>query len=241
MPLDLCLVLQSIANMWKACLLVFISTALARNVPFTSGDTSNWTPLAEDVSISRRAASGWTYQGCYLDSVGKRSLAYPSNRDYSIQTVETCTSWCTANKYSYCGLEYSTECYGDYNLSEDLRVPESDCSMPCAGNSSQICGNGNRLSVYTTGAADTGPSTNPGPDGWKFLACYTDAGDSRTLSTPQGVSAGPSGMTVAQCTAACKSGGYRFAGLEYGDECVYLLSGTKISRTYRYSGATVTT
>lgn len=178
---------------------VFASAAFARNVPL----------------IGRDAAS-YTYLGCYQDSVGKRTLNYPSNRDYSVQTVETCTGWCSANRFSYCGLEYGSECYGDYSLPENLTAPESDCSMQCAGNSSQVCGNGNRLSIYTSGVVDSAPSTNPGPSGWSFKACYTDSADSRTLSAP--AEAGPSGMTVVQCTAACQSGGYRYAGLEYANE-----------------------
>jgi hypothetical protein len=64
---------------------VFASAAFARNVPLLSRDTASY-----------------TYLGCYQDSVGKRTLNYPSNRDYSVQTVDTCTSWCTTNKFSYC-------------------------------------------------------------------------------------------------------------------------------------------
>lgn len=187
-----------------ASLVILASTAFARNIP----------PL-----LSSRDTTTWTYTGCYQDSVNKRTLTYASNRDYNVQTIETCTTWCASNKFSFCGLEYGSECYGDYNLpTASVTAPESDCSMPCAGNFSEICGNGNRLSVYTSGSTTTGPSTNPGPAGWSFLACYSDAGDSRTLSTPQSVQAGASGMTVAQCTAACASGGYRYAGLEYSDE-----------------------
>jgi hypothetical protein len=182
-------------------LAVFTSTALARTVPLLSRDVSSY-----------------TYLGCYQDSVSKRTLNHPSNRVSNVQTVETCTSWCAANRFGYCGVEYGDECYGDYSLPATLAAPDSDCSMPCAGNSSQICGNGDRLSVYTSDSADPAPSTNPGPDGWSFLACYTDTADSRTLSTSQSVNSGSSGMTVAQCTAACGQVGYRFAGLEYADQ-----------------------
>lgn len=188
--------------MQTAWLVALACTAFARSVPL----------LARDVAT-------YTYLGCYQDSVGKRTLNYPSNRDYDAQTVETCTSWCVANNFGYCGVEYGSQCYGDYSLpAGSLTAPESDCSMPCAGNSSQICGNGDRLSVYTSSTAVSAPSTNPGPDGWNFLACYTDSADSRTLNTPQSVESGSSGMTVAQCTAACRLGGYRFAGLEYANE-----------------------
>jgi hypothetical protein len=180
---------------------ILASSAFARNVPLLSRDVSPY-----------------TYLGCYRDSVDKRTLNHPSNRDSDVQTVETCTSWCEANKFGYCGLEYGNECYGDYSLAATLAAPESDCSMPCAGNSSQACGNGDRLSVYTSGDTDSAPSTNPGPDGWSFLACYTDTADSRTLSTLQSLDSGSSGTTVAQCTAACGQAGYRYAGLEYADQ-----------------------
>jgi hypothetical protein len=190
-----------VVNMQTGLLAILASQAFARNVPLLSRDVSSY-----------------TYLGCYQDSVGKRTLNYASNRDSGIQTVETCTSWCAANRYIYCGLEYGNECYGDYSLPESLTAPDSDCSMPCAGNSSQVCGNGDRLSVYTSGDTDSAPSTNPGPDGWSFLACYTDSADSRTLSTLQNVNSGSSGMTVAQCTTACAQVGYRFAGLEYANQ-----------------------
>jgi hypothetical protein len=72
-------------NMQTVLLGTFAATAFARNVPLFSRD-----------------AAPYTYLGCYQDSVGKRTLKYPSNRDYSTQTVETCTSWCSTNKYSYC-------------------------------------------------------------------------------------------------------------------------------------------
>lgn len=192
----------AVVNMYAGWFVLFGYTAFARNVPLVARDVASY-----------------SYSGCYQDSVSKRTLNYPSNRDYNVQTVETCTTWCAASKFSYCGLEYGSQCYGDYSLpAGNLTAPDSDCSMPCAGNSSQVCGNGNRLSVYTSGVADSAPSTNPGPVGWNFLACYTDSADSRTLRTPQSVGSGASGMTVAQCAAACRSGGYRYAGLEYADE-----------------------
>lgn len=72
--------------MQTALLGTLAATALARNVPLL---------------FSRDIAS-YTYLGCYQDNIGKRTLRYPSNRDYSSQTIETCTSWCDANKYTYC-------------------------------------------------------------------------------------------------------------------------------------------
>lgn len=151
--------------------------------------------------------------------MSQRTLSYASNKDFAVQTVETCTLWCAARGFNFCGLEYGAECHGDYTLPENVEAQEEDCSMPCAGNSSQICGNGNRLSVYAAdGVGKSGPVTNSGFGDWTFRGCYTDSAGERTLSTPQDVEASEAGMTVARCADACGAGGYRFAGLEYADE-----------------------
>ena len=117
-------------------------------------------------------------------------------------------------------ISTSSECYCDHNLVGATPEPETDCSMPCKGNTSEICGNGNRLSVYTTGGSTSvSPATNPGPAGWSSLGCYTDSTSTRSLRYGQSVSAGSDAMTVAQCTNACGAAGYSLAGVEYAREC----------------------
>jgi len=45
--------------------------------------------------------------------------------------------------------------------------------MACSGNANEPCGGPNRLNIFWSGATPLSPpSTNPGPPGWKFLACY---------------------------------------------------------------------
>ena len=63
---------------------------------------------------------------------------------------------------------------------------------------------------------DVGPFTNPGVLGFSSLGCYTEATTGRAL--PQG--ANPTQVTIAGCVGACKTGGYKMAGMEYGGECV---------------------
>jgi len=46
-----------------------------------------------------------------------------------------------------------------------------ECSMPCAGNSSEVCGGPNLLTLFWTGQAN--PQTNPGTGPWSFAGCYT--------------------------------------------------------------------
>lgn len=94
------------------------------------------------------------------------------------------------------------ECYCGHQLSSSsTKEADTDCNMVCSGDSTEICGAGDRLTVFSSG---TSPGTNPGPNGWASLACYSDSTSARTLRYSESVPAGSSGMTVAQCTATCQ-------------------------------------
>ena len=74
--------------------------------------------------------------------------------------------------------------------------------MSCKGNSNETCGGSNGLSMYQL-------------TGWSSVGCWTDAVGSRTLPQAQ---YGLGDLTVEKCTTACKQGGYKYAGVEYGNE-----------------------
>lgn len=67
-------------------------------------------------------------------------------------TPVSCLGMCGMFGYTAAGLEYGNECYcGDVSniiSSNAIRMPETDCSMPCPGNLTSICGAGNRMSLY---------------------------------------------------------------------------------------------
>jgi hypothetical protein len=93
----------------------------------------------------------WTYQGCLYDDAVKRTFPYqidwPSNN-----TATNCLSLCSEYGYGAGGMEYGEQCFcGDQAhviAAGNNFYPESDCNMPCPGNSSQLCGAGNRISFY---------------------------------------------------------------------------------------------
>ena len=92
----------------------------------------------------------YTYHGCYTDSVVERVLTGASQSG-SDMTVHRCASMCA--RYTYFGTEYGTECFcGDILRNTATPVDEIECGMTCAGNMTQLCGNGNRLSVYSKSA-----------------------------------------------------------------------------------------
>jgi hypothetical protein len=69
--------------------------------------------------------------------------------------------------------------------------------------------NGNVSSIIPTG-----PSINPGVNGFNSIGCYTEGTNARAL--PVGMNTAD---TVAACVNACGSSNYLYAGLEYGGQC----------------------
>ena len=93
-------------------------------------------------------AGGWSFEGCRTEATGVRALSAGAWASGSM-TLESCASFCQGHRYF--GTEYGVECYcGDTFESGSVAALLDDCSMTCAGNRSEFCGAGNRLSVYTS-------------------------------------------------------------------------------------------
>ncbi|KAJ7119093.1 WSC domain-containing protein [Mycena epipterygia] len=128
-------------------------------------------------------------------------------------TVETCIAFCGGGGFIFAGVEFGQECCTSI---PGGKAPLTDCSQPCAGNHSEICGASGRLSIFASGAPS--PALVPAPTtGWSYQGCFTDNTANRTLPVPVNV---PVGVTAETCTAACQAlGGFTHAGLEDGHEC----------------------
>ncbi|KAF3037548.1 hypothetical protein E8E11_001641 [Didymella keratinophila] len=171
----------------------------------------------QDTPLKKALPSGWTYSGCYTDNTNPRTLHSDGYADDSM-TESTCISYCNGKGYSFAGIEYGRECYCDNRiLDTGLQKADSECSFTCPGSGSGSCGAGNYMSIFTNGKGlSFGPIFNPGFDDWKSLGCYTDSIGERTLEFPANVE----GVNSAgRCAAACQQAGYKYAGLEYGQEC----------------------
>ena len=88
-----------------------------------------------------------------------------------------------------------------------------------------MCGGSQRVSVYKQTNYTPSTYTNPGPLGSVYIGCFQDMLSDRALAEAQWFN---STMTVANCVSFCESGKYKFAGLEYGDQC---FCGAKMSAT----------
>ncbi len=171
----------------------------------------------------------YRYAGCFKENNPGRQLQVqvygsPNNANGK------CIAACSAAGYIFAATQYNTECWcGNYRPKQV--VDEKNCNFPCSGNVSETCGgnginqDGSYLSLFGDKTRfdgnvtkDVGPFVNPGVLGFIGLGCYTEATTGRALAN----GANPTNVTIAGCIAACQTGGYSKAGMEYGGECVRL-------------------
>lgn len=157
----------------------------------------------------------WTYNGCYTD-YERRKLSGPSYYDSLNMTQASCVAFCSTINYPYAGVEYSSECYCGLTIgSGSSKLDDAECGFTCSGNATEVCGAGNRLSVFYAQTLDT-TRTNPGPEGTQRLGCVVDDVYKRVLAV---LKASEEEMTVAKCMESCKADGFSIAGVEFGREC----------------------
>ncbi|KAH8902429.1 WSC-domain-containing protein, partial [Coniochaeta sp. PMI_546] len=180
-----------------------------------------------------------TYQGCFTEATSGRALSskqiYGSSSNGNMN-LDTCASFCFDNGYTMFGVEYGQQCYCGNNLNAgSVWAPNQDeCSTPCPGNSSQFCGAGKHLNVYSlVPGSGFDPSTHfstkyPEPlrignasiGIWNYTGCYTEATAGRALSSAKlSGSSATFGMTIDTCIKFCYGKGYTMSGVEYGQEC----------------------
>ncbi|KAK4033135.1 putative fungistatic metabolite [Parachaetomium inaequale] len=123
------------------------------------------------LTIVTAPSSGYTYHGCYNettglpDTAGMRALGGGTNLVRAgNMTVEMCWEFCRSGagdasggktgKFLFAGVEYARECWCAQALSSlSEKVPDSECNLPCEGNTTQACGGNLKLTVYMAGAA----------------------------------------------------------------------------------------
>jgi hypothetical protein len=163
----------------------------------------------------------FTYQGCYTDNnASGRALMY-QQPDNTSMTVESCISVCSGLGYTIAGMEYSKQCFCDNYIRYSPSVlADGKCNMPCSGNSGEMCGAGNIVSIYSNGtmtpykAATTQTTGLPGS--WKYKGCLSDAaGGTRSLP----YLATYSNNSNTYCLSLCQQYGYNAGGTEYGEQC----------------------
>ncbi|KAK0632014.1 hypothetical protein B0T14DRAFT_490452 [Immersiella caudata] len=187
--------------------------------------------------------NGFVHLGCYSEGTTGRTLTHGvsgATIPGSEMTVDRCTAACLNANYLLAGVEYGGECFCGNTISNG-GAPAAGCNMLCNGNSSEYCGAGNRLNVYTRGqlpsitatptSTGTASSTSslsglapepteteisqpPAVGNYEWFGCRTEATGVRALS---GATYASDDMTLQSCQAFCSS--FTYFGVEYGREC----------------------
>lgn len=167
-----------------------------------------------DLSPSHHLPSGFRYVGCFFDSPEDRVFTSAVIESDDNLTGASCSSFCASKGYPYSGTEFSDQCY--CGLSQPSES-SNNCNMPCAGDSSEVCGGPNGITVYYNPRA--APHTYPGDYCWEPLGCYTDSVSARSLERRVSTPGGDAEISAELCLETCRDQGFTFAGLEYGKEC----------------------
>jgi hypothetical protein len=151
---------------------------------------------------------------CYSDDRFSRALSYQVTPT-ELMTHEYCQNSCAAQNYTLAGAEYANQCYCDTALRNSKGIASNGaagCNMVCTGNTAQICGGADRLTLFYKK--------------WRAVGCYVDAQANRTMPPHIAIDGytylhmtDKSTMTPESCQRHCELNGYKWAGLEYSSHC----------------------
>jgi len=156
------------------------------------------------------------YAGCFSD-VSTFTLSSFSS-DYI--TNQICAARCLQQGYAFSGIQNAGCKCG--NTAPKTAAAESGCSYTCSGDTKQFCGGYAAVSVYKASTAATAtvsdtsgiPKSNVTYPG--YLGCWNE--NNAALILPATVLQ-TNTMTIDQCIATCKSGNYKYAGIQSGKRC----------------------
>lgn len=146
--------------------------------------------------------------GCYQKPPdGQPGLSDAYSFTSNQMSTQMCLEGCRQlGGYSWAATSSGHTCYcgNRYDLGAGMYVPTDQCQTPCYGNSSQTCGDLNRLSVFTIGP--TAPPINnfavlsgsPGTAPNGALGCYQ-----KSSSVPIAYTFNSANMTADVCNVAC--------------------------------------
>ncbi|AFR96749.2 transmembrane receptor [Cryptococcus neoformans C23] len=185
-----------------------------------NGTTSNSGTLRDD---------GSEYLGCY-DDPAAASDGLLGQATYSFQslsmTTEVCIEACAQAGRRWAATLSARSCYcGDeFYYGTGTFMPDSYCTVACTGNSSEICGDYYKSSVYNiTGVQQIANASDSHLAGYQ--GCYQDKSGHLALTNNSWAS---ESLTPLTCINGCSELGYSYAGVEGGNTCY---CGSQVSST----------
>ncbi|KAI4727804.1 WSC-domain-containing protein [Aureobasidium sp. EXF-10728] len=104
------------------------------------------------------ANPGWVTVGCYSEATNyNRALNSTYYIDTNGMTPAACQSFCKARGLKFADVEYGQECWcgnAIQIINGAKKLPnDSQCSKPCTGDSTKMCGGSGTLNIYKSPSA----------------------------------------------------------------------------------------
>jgi hypothetical protein len=195
------------------------SSVTTSNAPTGTATSTGPTSTTSAVGVATSLPTGWAYKGCWLDQQYGRILGTQAPTSDTL-TVESCVQACAGLGYSIAGMEYFTQCYcGNAMINQAVTAPEADCNTACGGNAAEMCGGGDRMSIYsneTTLKITPVPKVQATYGSWNYTGCLIDNAVTRTF--PYQIEM-LTNNTAENCLSQCQKFGYPAGGMEYAEQC----------------------
>ncbi|KJE05540.1 transmembrane receptor [Cryptococcus gattii NT-10] len=171
---------------------------------------------------------GSEYLGCYNDPItvsdgllGQATYTFQS----SSMTTEVCIEACAQAGTKWAATLSARNCYcgNEFYYGTGTFMPDSYCTVACTGNSSEICGDYYKSSVYNITGVQVANASDSHLAGYQ--GCYQDTSGHLALTNNSWTS---TSLTPLTCINGCSELGYSYAGLEGGNTCY---CGSQVSST----------
>ena len=176
-------------------------------------------------TTSVASVGNYSYVACYVEGTSGRALTgLQINAPTAGMTNEYCIQQCNMSGFTVAGTEYSYQCFCGNDLQNGAVISpnQADCNMPCSGNGSEICGAGDRLTIYSS--LSTIPVYQPPsikttglPGSWTWVGCFANNVNNTDATLYAWIS--NTNQSVETCLNLCHSYGYQSAALQYDTYC----------------------
>merc|ERR1712117_726387 len=167
--------------------------------------------------------------GSELPAIVNTSIVPASDNDLQLQhilagsiknsttnTPEECIISCNATGFAYAGLQDGNRCVC-MNEPPTAKTDGSNCNTACPGNANFSCGGSWTMDLHQNPAYH---STN-----LTYIGCFKNTFNDLDRMLFEGTYNNFRNNTPDWCVAYCTSGGYDYAGLQYGSQCICTNSG----------------
>jgi len=167
--------------------------------------------------------------GSELPAIVNTSVVPASDNDLQLQHIlagsiknsttnrpEECIISCNATGFAYAGLQDGNRCVC-MNEHPTAKTDGSNCNMACPGNGNFSCGGSWTMDLHQNPAYH---STN-----LTYIGCFKNTFNDLDRMLFEGTYNNFRNNTPDWCVAYCTSGGYDYAGLQYGSQCICTNSG----------------